>query len=71
MRFSSAIVLTVAAALASSISAKPLDDNAGSCPWVCWIDVNCNDCTWGRCLFPFCTVSHVSAFTSVQYERWH
>lgn len=55
MRISSAIVLAVAAALASSISAKPLDDNAESCPFFCWIDNNCIDC-----------IPDVSYFLSVQ-----
>ncbi|KAG1807047.1 uncharacterized protein BJ212DRAFT_1590583 [Suillus subaureus] len=52
MRFSFAIVLAVAA---SSISATPIDASAQRCPLFCWIDINCKDCTWGLCKFPFCT----------------
>jgi hypothetical protein len=48
--------------LASSISAKPLDDNAESCPFFCWIDNNCIDCTWGKC------VSISSSFPAVDVE---
>ncbi|KAG1883267.1 hypothetical protein F4604DRAFT_1982745 [Suillus subluteus] len=52
MRVSFAIVLAVAASL---ISATPIDANAQKCPFFCWIDINCEDCTWGLCKFPFCT----------------
>ncbi|KAG2063884.1 hypothetical protein BDR04DRAFT_1146156 [Suillus decipiens] len=55
MRFSSEIVLVIVAALASSISATPTDASAGDCPVFCWIDINCQECTWGLCKFPFCT----------------
>jgi hypothetical protein len=47
MRFSSAIVLTVAAAaLISSISAKSLDDNAGICHRFCVLNENCVGCSF-------------------------
>ncbi|KAG2140812.1 hypothetical protein BD769DRAFT_1383979 [Suillus cothurnatus] len=52
MHFSLAIVLAV---VASSISATPVDASAEKCPVLCWIDNNCQDCTWGICYFPFCT----------------
>ncbi|KAG1779373.1 hypothetical protein EV702DRAFT_1087648 [Suillus placidus] len=42
MRFSCAIVLAVVAALASSISATPIDDGADTaegCPWFCGTEV--------------------------------
>ncbi|KAG2743845.1 hypothetical protein P692DRAFT_20838070 [Suillus brevipes Sb2] len=69
MRFSSAIVLAVAAAaLISSISAKSLDDNAGICHRFCVLNENCVGC---MTVLPFLLVSRVSAFTSVQYGRWH
>ncbi|KAG1834297.1 hypothetical protein DFJ58DRAFT_821683 [Suillus subalutaceus] len=65
MRVSFVIVLAVAASL---ISATPIDASAQKCPFFCWIDINCEDCTASQ-KFPFCTVSCVSAFTS--YGRWH
>ncbi|KAG1779350.1 hypothetical protein EV702DRAFT_1087621 [Suillus placidus] len=47
MRFSCAIVLAVVAALASSISATPIDDGADAaegCPWFCYEYYACSDC---------------------------
>ncbi|KAG2120572.1 uncharacterized protein F5147DRAFT_647047 [Suillus discolor] len=52
MRFSFAIALAVAATLASSISATPIEDSAQKCAFFCWIDVNCEHCTWGLCISP-------------------
>ncbi|KAG2743846.1 hypothetical protein P692DRAFT_20784528 [Suillus brevipes Sb2] len=53
--FSSAFLLAVAAALTSSISAKPLaDDNAGGCHAFCWLDMDCKGCSIEACWLPFC-----------------
>ncbi|KAG1781194.1 hypothetical protein EV702DRAFT_1074503 [Suillus placidus] len=75
MRFSSAIVLAVVAALASSpISAMPAQAGADICPNFCKTDEVCKGCAFGTAwqyLSIFCIVSRVSAFTSVQYGRWH
>ncbi|KIK35448.1 hypothetical protein CY34DRAFT_574529 [Suillus luteus UH-Slu-Lm8-n1] len=50
MRLSSAIILAVAAALTSSISAIPFDHNAGSCPYLCIFDSDCRGCTPEACV---------------------
>ncbi|KAG2753891.1 hypothetical protein P692DRAFT_20796961 [Suillus brevipes Sb2] len=76
MRFSSTIVLTAVVALASSISATPIDDGAEHCTGLCIHDSQCDTCgpLGGYCAFPFCFGWHVSrvfAFTIVQYGRWH
>ncbi|KIK36487.1 hypothetical protein CY34DRAFT_811254 [Suillus luteus UH-Slu-Lm8-n1] len=44
MRFSSAIVLVVVAALASSISATPINANAEHCEIFCAHDHQCDTC---------------------------
>ncbi|KIK49282.1 hypothetical protein CY34DRAFT_797233 [Suillus luteus UH-Slu-Lm8-n1] len=44
MRFSSAIALAVVAALASSVSATPIDDNAETCHIWCVADIECSTC---------------------------
>ncbi|KAG1843631.1 hypothetical protein C8R48DRAFT_736432 [Suillus tomentosus] len=78
MRFSSAFVLAVVAALASSsVSAMPPQvDKAGTtqCRNICYIDEDCQQfaCTHRTCLFNwFCVVSRVSALASMQYGHWH
>ncbi|KAG1779389.1 hypothetical protein EV702DRAFT_1087773 [Suillus placidus] len=53
MRFSRTIILAVVAALASSISATPIDDSADSaesCPILCYWYTQCNDCSLGMCV---------------------
>ncbi|KAG1742984.1 hypothetical protein EDD22DRAFT_920543, partial [Suillus occidentalis] len=59
MRFSSAIGLAVVVALASSISATPMNANLQHCE--------------ALCLVPLCFgyVSRISVFIVVQYDRWH
>ncbi|KAG2737078.1 hypothetical protein P692DRAFT_20762582 [Suillus brevipes Sb2] len=44
MRFSSAIVLAVVTALASSASAVPIDDNSEACHFFCISDADCTTC---------------------------
>ncbi|KAG2058294.1 hypothetical protein BDR06DRAFT_950766 [Suillus hirtellus] len=72
MRFSSAIVLAVITALASSTSAIPVtgdEASADQCrPW-CIHDSQCQStlCYYHQCVLFTCTVSRVFAFTSVQY----
>ncbi|KAG2750589.1 hypothetical protein P692DRAFT_20729164 [Suillus brevipes Sb2] len=44
MRFSSATVLVVVAALASSISATPMNTNVEHCKVVCVHDYSCDTC---------------------------
>ncbi|KAG2039264.1 hypothetical protein BDR03DRAFT_952366, partial [Suillus americanus] len=62
MRFSSAIVLTVVAALASSIPATPIDaagaTSADKCPLFCLWDSACSstNCDFQQCTYFFCTV---------------
>lgn len=50
MRFSSVIVLAVVAALASSISATPIDARDDECPWYCSVDSQCGTCYYGYCV---------------------
>ncbi|KIK35997.1 hypothetical protein CY34DRAFT_811682 [Suillus luteus UH-Slu-Lm8-n1] len=64
MHVSSAIVIAVVAALASSTSAKPAaaPDTAGAdgCPVFCLFDPQCAQCTGHtHCIGIFCAVSHV------------
>ncbi|KAG1768870.1 hypothetical protein EDD22DRAFT_871294 [Suillus occidentalis] len=47
MRFSSTIVLAAVVALASSISAMPIDDGAEHCTGLCAHDWQCNTCMAG------------------------
>ncbi|KIK33214.1 hypothetical protein CY34DRAFT_813789, partial [Suillus luteus UH-Slu-Lm8-n1] len=47
MRFSSAIVLAVVAALASSVSAKPINANVEHCEILCAHDYQCDTCMAG------------------------
>ncbi|KIK36613.1 hypothetical protein CY34DRAFT_811174 [Suillus luteus UH-Slu-Lm8-n1] len=56
MRFSSAIVLTVVAALASSISATPIDASTGDCPVFCVHTRECATCPARKVAF-LCLVS--------------
>ncbi|KAG2755065.1 hypothetical protein P692DRAFT_20827498, partial [Suillus brevipes Sb2] len=60
MRVSSAIVLVVVAALASSISAKPAaaPDTAGAdiCPNFCQANEECSGCIFQTCFHFFCAV---------------
>ncbi|KIK35454.1 hypothetical protein CY34DRAFT_574699 [Suillus luteus UH-Slu-Lm8-n1] len=55
MRLSSAIVLAVVAALASSNFAMPIDDGVDSssstdtCDWFCTHDRECDSCPGGYC----------------------
>ncbi|KIK33409.1 hypothetical protein CY34DRAFT_813617 [Suillus luteus UH-Slu-Lm8-n1] len=44
MRFSSTIVLAAVVALASSISATPIDDGAEHCTGLCAHDSQCDTC---------------------------
>ncbi|KAG1841815.1 hypothetical protein DFJ58DRAFT_69811 [Suillus subalutaceus] len=72
MRFSSAIVLAVVAALASSISATPVADaGTETCATWCIHDRQCSTCPGRKCTFPWCDVSRVFSFTSVQYGSRH
>lgn len=50
MRLSSAFVLAVAAALADSVSATPVDAGVEDCPWVCYDYHQCKDCWVGQCV---------------------
>ncbi|KAG1874217.1 hypothetical protein C8R48DRAFT_693346 [Suillus tomentosus] len=74
MRFSSAIALTVIAALASSISAMPTEGyaaGANQCVRACISDSQCHskDCTTWQTILFFCLVSRIFAFTLVYYGR--
>jgi hypothetical protein len=50
MRLSSAFVLAVAAALAKSVSATPVDAGVEGCPWMCYDYHQCNTCWVGTCV---------------------
>ncbi|KAG1760203.1 hypothetical protein EDD22DRAFT_902384, partial [Suillus occidentalis] len=50
MRFSSAIILAVVAALASSISATPLDADIQHCPAFCAHSRECASCPRKKCV---------------------
>ncbi|KAG2743251.1 hypothetical protein P692DRAFT_20747469 [Suillus brevipes Sb2] len=50
MRFSSAIVVTVVAALASSISATPIDAGIQHCPVFCVHTKQCATCSRKKCV---------------------
>ncbi|KIK36566.1 hypothetical protein CY34DRAFT_811210, partial [Suillus luteus UH-Slu-Lm8-n1] len=53
MRFSSAIVLAVVAALASSVSATPVNANVEHCEVLCSHDYQCDTCgLHGRYFLP-------------------
>ncbi|KAG1807768.1 hypothetical protein EV424DRAFT_1426956 [Suillus variegatus] len=55
MRFTFAIILAVAAASASSISARTIgDSNSDGCPPECWVDGICLSCPSGVCNYRFC-----------------
>ncbi|KAG1797443.1 uncharacterized protein HD556DRAFT_1356902 [Suillus plorans] len=77
MHFSSAFVLAVVAALASSsVSAIPpqVDEvGATQCQNFCQTDEVCikTGCVAWQFQGVFCIVSCVSALTSVQYGHWH
>ncbi|KAG1840987.1 hypothetical protein F4604DRAFT_1830739 [Suillus subluteus] len=72
MRFTFAIIVVVAAALASSISATPIEGST-QCPTWCWRDSTCQSCERKLCDFPFCKVNpwlvSVSTFTTVHFGR--
>ncbi|KAG1857824.1 hypothetical protein F4604DRAFT_1795551 [Suillus subluteus] len=73
MRF----ILVVIAALASSISAMPADvTGARKCPACssdadCMYSLGCGDMWVCVSISSFLHVSRVSAFISLQYDRWH
>ncbi|KIK45583.1 hypothetical protein CY34DRAFT_507016 [Suillus luteus UH-Slu-Lm8-n1] len=50
MRLSSAFVLAVAAALAGSVSATPVDAGVEHCPLMCYDFHDCNTCWLGECV---------------------
>ncbi|KIK35791.1 hypothetical protein CY34DRAFT_811867, partial [Suillus luteus UH-Slu-Lm8-n1] len=62
MRFSSAILIAVVSALASSVSARPTDDGTrlarnAQCSTLCVRDSQCVGCKQGYCVNPiFCQV---------------
>ncbi|KAG2743255.1 hypothetical protein P692DRAFT_201795044 [Suillus brevipes Sb2] len=74
MRFSSVFVAAVVAALASSISANPIDHSSGDCPIFCSYSDDCVGCLTRKRFF-LCIAgvspSLVFAFTSAPCSFWH
>lgn len=64
MRFTSALILTVVAASASSISATTIDANPDQCPVFCWGKDGCSKCPRDFCVsissFGFDDMTHLS-----------
>ncbi|KAG1779247.1 hypothetical protein EV702DRAFT_1043732 [Suillus placidus] len=65
MRFSSAVVLAVVVALASSISAMPTDTSIGLCPVFCHKSSECSTCFYTKCCSG--SAERVRAISSLKY----
>ncbi|KAG1728132.1 hypothetical protein EDD22DRAFT_930398 [Suillus occidentalis] len=70
MCFSSAIALAVVAALASSISATPMNANLQHCEVYAHMITNATP-AWQKFPTCYCYVGRISVFIVVQCDRWH